>query len=121
MERAILVIDDEPFIRELVKEILTSRGFEVYTAESGIEGLKVFKEKREEIGLIILDLVMPGMDGYETFSRLKGIDDDIKVVIITGYAPIREDRISEGEVIAIVKKPFTAQELLSAVGKAMGK
>lgn len=122
MKKAILFIDDEPLIRELGKEILKTQGLKVYTAEDGIEGIKVFEENKEKIGLIILDFIMPKMGGYETFNRLKTIDEGIKVIIITGYTPHdddEEERLVKEGVVAIVKKPFTVKDLLSAVNKAM--
>jgi two-component system response regulator AtoC len=82
----ILVVDDEPIVRESLHDWLTDTGYEVSTAENGPKALEIVEEERP--GIIIADLVMPGMDGIELMKRAKAIDPSVEVIIITAYASI---------------------------------
>ncbi|MFA5180929.1 MAG: PAS domain S-box protein [Syntrophales bacterium] len=82
----ILLIDDEPVNLEVSGELLESLGYRVYMAGGGQEGLAIFEEKRDEIDLVILDMVMPGISGGETFDRLRATNPKIKVLLCSGYS-----------------------------------
>lgn len=112
----VMIIDDEIKIRQLIKEALELRGFEVFTAASGPEALEQLKHNR--IDLILLDLTMPVMDGYEVYHVLKEIPQtqDIPVLIVTGRGE-RKDR-SLGFKDArynYIDKPFEIEELIAKV------
>ncbi len=68
------------------REICKALGYSVILAASGKEALKIYKEKKEEINLVILDMIMPEMNGLETFLELKKLNSDIKVLLSTGYS-----------------------------------
>jgi len=82
----VLLVDDEEMITEIVKELLGALGYTVLLARSGIEAIETYKSSCETIDIVILDMIMPGMSGSETFNRLKGINPDIKVVLSSGYS-----------------------------------
>ncbi len=82
----ILLIDDEPINLEVSGELLESLGYRVYLAGGGQEGLAIYEEKRDEIDMVILDMVMPGISGGETFDRLRKSDPDIRVLLCSGYS-----------------------------------
>jgi signal transduction histidine kinase len=79
----LLVIDDEQPILEMLEMSLASEGYEVMTAESGDKGLKVFGQQRPK--LVLTDIKMPGMDGIEVLKRIKAMDSDAEVVVVTGH------------------------------------
>ncbi len=79
----LLLIDDELPILEVLDLSLTSEGYEVITAESGLEGLKIFEE--QGLKLVLTDIRMPGMDGIELLRRIKAIDREAEVIVITGH------------------------------------
>ena len=81
-QEKVLVVDDEIVMRELLYNVLTKNNFKVITAPNGEEGIKMLD--REKPGLVILDLVMPGLNGLETFVRMRQIDPQIEVIILTG-------------------------------------
>jgi CheY-like chemotaxis protein len=106
-ERAVrvLVIDDDPAARELVQRALQPEGFVVHAAASGLEGLAI--AERFAPDLVICDLVMPGMDGFEVVRRLgeSGIADDIPILILTAQELGRDDRERlNGRVADVVHK-----------------
>ena len=82
----VLLVDDEERILTVGREICKALGYKVITANSGREALKIYAEKMDEIHLVILDMIMPEMNGLETFLALKKQNPDIKVLLSTGYA-----------------------------------
>lgn len=119
MKKCILVVDDDAMNLKRTKMIL-ERQYEVLLAESGQEALD--KLEREEIDLVLLDIAMPGMDGMETFERMKGRYDDIPVIFLTasGYEDDVMSAIKLGAV-NYLKKPFVPHDLLKRVAKEFGK
>ena len=83
---SVLLVDDEERILTVGREICKALGYRVITAGSGKEALALYAEKKDEINLVVLDMIMPGMNGLETFMALKKQNPDIKVLLSTGYA-----------------------------------
>jgi len=122
----ILCVDDEPMNLGLLEAMLPPRGFEVVTASNGLEALE--KIQRERVDIVLLDVMMPGMNGFEVCARIKADEQfrTIPVVMITAYAA-RENRIKGIEAGAedFISKPFDSAEVLARIGmllkvKAMG-
>ena len=90
----ILLVDDEKSIRDLGKEVLTSVGYKVLTASTGREALDMYTKARDEISLVILDLIMPEMGGKQCLEELLKIDPGVKVLISSGFLLIPLHRIS---------------------------
>jgi len=104
----ILLVDDEEQIREVGKEMLKSMGYYVYVAAGGPEAIALYLQKKDEIALVVLDLIMPGMSGEETLDRLKEINSNVNVLISSGDRlndSVREilDRGCKG----FLQKPFS--------------
>jgi CheY-like chemotaxis protein len=85
-EATILFVDDDDIAFNIGGEMLRKLGYRVFMAKGGKEALDIYKNHAGQIDLVILDMVMPGMNGCETFERLKKIDQDINVLISTGYS-----------------------------------
>jgi PAS domain S-box-containing protein len=82
----ILLIDDEPVVREVWEDFLTQKGYQVITAEDGLDGIERFKGLKDRIDLVILDLIMPNLGGQETLAALREIDPKVKVLVTSGYS-----------------------------------
>ncbi|MCG8688606.1 MAG: response regulator [Desulfobacterales bacterium] len=83
---SVLLVDDEERILTVGREICKALGYKVMTAGSGKEALQIYSEKQDEINLVVLDMIMPEMNGLETFLALKKQNPDIKVLLSTGYS-----------------------------------
>lgn len=118
-DKAIIhVIDDEPIIHEVLSQILTAEGYEVELSSSGEEALK--KHSSEVFDLILLDLLMPGLDGIEVLKGLKKIDPLAVIIIITAFASV-ESAIAAMKMGAYdyIQKPFKHDELLLIIRRAL--
>src|SRR5438067_806515 len=115
---AILVVDDEEIMREILETLLTREGYEVRAAASGAEGLELARAVPFDAALV--DIMMPGLDGIVTLDELKRIDDDLAVVIITAYASV-ENAIAamKSGAFDYITKPFKNDEVLVVVRNAL--
>jgi CheY-like chemotaxis protein len=86
---AVLVVDDDPMLREIAQAALTHLGYEVLVAKDGIEAMAVFKQHRASIGCVLCDIVMPRMDGWETLSALRRLAPDLPVILSSGYDQVQ--------------------------------
>jgi two-component system, cell cycle sensor histidine kinase and response regulator CckA len=116
----ILVVDDEETIVNVTKEILESLGYRVFTAASGMEAIDTYRGKKEEISLVILDMVMPEMSGGETFDRIKEINPEVKVILSSGYSLNGQaSSIMERGCRSFIQKPFNSKELSSIIREVL--
>ena len=113
----ILIVDDEKFIRMSLAEFLNELGHEVLQAGDGIEAMKIYREKKDEIDLVILDVTMPFMDGFEVFKELKELNKDVKVILTSGFSSERKimDLISVEKNLRYVQKPYRVEEIEKAI------
>ncbi len=111
----ILITDDSDFMRELMRDIIAEQGYDVEYAASGEEMLTVYQNSRPDV--VILDIVMPGLNGLETLKRLKEYDADAKVIICSAVVEqegLKEDAIALGAV-ACIPKPFVAIDIINII------
>lgn len=120
--RKILVVDDDPDVLALSARVLGAAGYEVVRARSGAAALERFAEGGgAEFVAVLLDMAMPGLDGAETFARLRQIRGDVAVIFTSGYdeSDIRE-RLDGAAPAGFLQKPWTSETLLRAVRAAAG-
>jgi two-component system, OmpR family, KDP operon response regulator KdpE len=116
-ERHILVVDDDPDIRGLLRELLDRRGFSVAEAGDGQEALRVFFDQRPD--LVVLDVAMPGLDGWQTLERIRELSD-VPVVMLTARATeLEKTRGLRAGADDYVTKPFGMAELLARLRAAV--
>lgn len=115
----VLLVDDEPMVREVASSMLKRLGFGVIEASSGEEALRLFNVFSDEIAAVLLDLTMPGICGIETLQRFRQQDAEVPVMLSSGYS----DRIFDVPLdlsTAFLQKPYTIEQLRGAFGK-LGK
>jgi two-component system, cell cycle sensor histidine kinase and response regulator CckA len=117
----ILVVDDEPAIRDIAGRILSSHGYRTLTACDGNEAVALFEQNRDKIKAIISDFMMPQMDGPTTIRTLRNVNPNIKTIMITGLG--EDARVAEAKAAGsdlVLSKPFTAEQLLVSLKQLLG-
>ncbi len=116
----ILVVEDDPRIQTAEQGILTRAGYTVLTAADGVEALRVYRQRKDEISLVILDIVMPKMSGTECLDNLLLIDPHVRVLISSGMSVTgRQREVLGRHSKGFVSKPVDDKRLLKAVRKAL--
>lgn len=114
----VLIIDDDPEVREVVIDMLDYAGVRTMSAASGEEGVALFQSHKDEIELVLLDLSMPGIGGKETFRRLKELRDDLKIVLSSGYGQsVVTDDLNFLGLTGFIQKPFRYDKLNDLITK----
>lgn len=119
-EETVLLVDDEPMVRDLGNEILRSYGYQVVLACDGLEALEIYESRGADIDLVVLDLLMPKLGGKDTLTRLRELNPAAKVLICSGYGS-RENELQQmmASGVNLVQKPFKPEELVSAVRQVL--
>ena len=115
----ILVVDDDAQVRAAIRNALVELGYPVREAADGPAALARVKADRP--GLVVLDYVMPGMDGAEVARAIGRIDPNIPILFSTGHAALRALRNAAGEDVDVLEKPFTLDELDDLVRKRLAE
>jgi PAS domain S-box-containing protein len=121
-DETLLLVDDEEMIIEVGEEILQALGYKVLPAVSGKEALEIYKNKKDSIDMVILDMIMPGMGGGETYDNLKQINPDIKVLLSSGYSISGQAaEILERGCDGFIQKPFKLRQLSVKIREILDK
>jgi CheY-like chemotaxis protein len=118
-QRLILVVDDEPMVRKMVQTMLVHFGYEVISAADGYEAMKLFDENKDDIRCVLLDLTMPGMNGWETLAALRRIRPNVPVILASGYDEANvmgEDHTERPQVF--LHKPYRMADLKATLSRA---
>ena len=121
-QSSVLVVDDEEVIRRLVQDTLLSFGYSVFLASDGEEALELLEEKVNEIDLVILDVVMPGLKSSQVLQRMKELDSSLPVIVSSGFdieGPVRE--LLDMGAVKFIEKPYRVEDLIQAVEEVLGK
>jgi CheY-like chemotaxis protein len=111
-KETVLLVDDEEMIIDVGKQLLKKLGYKVLIARSGEDAIGFFSENKGEIDIVILDMIMPGMGGGETFDRLKDIDPDVRALLSSGYSiDGRATEILNRGCKGFLQKPFNMKAL----------
>ena len=117
MAKKILIVEDDKFLRELIARKLTDEGFEIIEAVDGEDGIKKIKETKPD--LILLDLILPSIDGFEVLSRVKGDESlaSIPIIILSnlGQKEEVEKGLDLGAVDYLIKAHFTPGEIIEKI------
>ena len=114
----ILLVDDESMILTVGSELLKTLGYTILTAQDGSSAINLYKNSKENIDLVILDMVMPEMSGGEIFDELKKINPQVKVLLSSGYSLNGQaSRIIKRGCVGFIQKPFTIRDIASQLRK----
>jgi CheY-like chemotaxis protein len=116
MTGAVLIVENEPLVREAMEDILGTEGLTTLGACDGLEGIATYQARQDEIELVILDMRLPGMDGPDILKALRQINPGIKAIVSSAYDEHMIKRgFGEIQFNSILEKPFSANALLSSV------
>ena len=117
----ILIVDDEKIILSIGRQLLEKLGYRVLTAASGEAGIDMFRQKRDAIDLVVLDMIIPDMDGREVYRKIKRINPRVKVLISSGF---NIDRFASQFLLdsrdGFIQKPFGLQNLSETLDRLLG-
>ena len=118
----ILVIDDEPALLGILSDLFTPEGIEVVTANSGDEGVSLFHKQEGKFSLIMTDLGMPGMNGWEVAQEICSHNTQIPLILMTGWGlEISENEVEKAGITELVSKPFTVSKIRSIIFKYLSQ
>jgi PAS domain S-box-containing protein len=119
-KEGILAVEDEEPVLEVIRDILVASGYAFFGTSSPEEAEKIFFEKKDEIGLLLTDVVMPGISGPELYRRLHAVSPDLKALFISGYSKRQGDGLDVEEYKDVfLAKPFTTEELSAKIRGVM--
>ena len=116
----ILVIDDEHAIREVAREILNTFGYQALVAKDGADAIAVFASHKDQVRLVITDMMMPYMDGPATIRALRRLDQSVRIIATSGLKA--DDKIAEAAHLGVktfLPKPYTAETLLNTIAAVL--
>jgi len=118
----ILFVDDDDIVIQIGKDMIESLGYEVWTAKNGKEAIEICKKNMDKIDMVMLDIIMPVMDGGETYDKLKGINPDIKVLLSSGYGINGQaTEILNRGCNGFIQKPFDMKTLSKKIRNVLDK
>jgi len=116
----ILLADDEEMIRKTAGALLERLGYTVLPARDGLEALEIFKARKDEIGIVLMDMIMPKLGGRQTFEELRTLDATIPIVICSGFSKAEDlEALKEKGISGFLQKPFRHAQLAQAVAASI--
>ncbi|MCP4154827.1 MAG: response regulator, partial [bacterium] len=116
----ILLVDDEEIIRLTGRLMMEKMGYNVLLAENGREAVEIFKEKYRAIDLVILDMIMPEMNGRDAFFEMRKVDKNCKVVISSGFGKNKNlEELKKSGITGFIRKPYSDYELSKLLAKVL--
>ncbi len=118
--RTVLFVEDEPLLLQSVRQLLEEEGYRVLTAGDGLAAVETFEARHGEIDVVVTDIGLPRLGGWEAFLRMKEIDPDVSAILVSGIlgAELRASYVEAG-VRMTMRKPYSAEELIRCVGEAL--
>jgi len=116
----VLFVDDEEEIVKVSKALLEVMGYRVLTARNGQEAVAIYEERKDDIDIVLLDMIMPGMNGNHVYEKLKAINKNVRVLLLSGYSKDREaTALLASRCDGFIQKPFKIQDLSRSIRQAL--
>jgi CheY-like chemotaxis protein len=115
-QHTILVVEDEELLLDLLKEMLEAEGYRVITATDGNQAVNLYRSEKEKVSLVLSDMGLPNMGGWEVLRQLKTINPMVKVILSSGFmdSKVREDMIHSGAK-DFIQKPYTPEKVIEQI------
>ena len=117
----VLVVDDEEVVRSLARKMVEIAGFSVLTASDGEEAVRLYREHKDEIACVLLDLTMPKMGGEEAFRAIRQVSPSVRVILSSGYSEeTATGRFSGLGLAGFIQKPYQLDTMIATLRRAVG-
>jgi CheY-like chemotaxis protein len=117
---AVLIVDDQEYVRQFTYVALRARGVRCWLAPNGEAAVAILKAHTDEIGAAIVDLKMPEMDGLATVAALRAVNPDLACLLVTGGAGLDETSFLASGAVGVISKPYIVDQLCSALVSRLG-
>lgn len=115
----ILLVEDEPFVREATRSLLENAGFAVITAEDALGALQAYEECKRRIDLLMTDMILPGRTGLQLGQELRQRSPELKILVTSGYTNAEYDIANPANQTYFLGKPYSRRELIEKVATAL--
>jgi CheY-like chemotaxis protein len=118
----VLVIDDEAYIRDVIGSMLRFCGYLGFFAADGLSGIEVYQRNRDKISLVLVDMMMPGLDGPSTMRMLRDLNPDVRLIAMSGM--LENAALGPGselDKVELLRKPIAAEALLNTIGQVINR
>ncbi|HAY21923.1 response regulator [Desulfobacca acetoxidans] len=120
--KVILLVEDDEHFLSLEQELLEHLGFRVLGAARGDQALDIFRQRTQEIDLVIMDFYLPQIDGYQLLHELRTIAPQVKVIVASGFFGQEElNKFQQARVAGVIHKPFRAKQLQEEILRVLGE
>ncbi|HEY6953298.1 MAG TPA: response regulator [Bacteroidota bacterium] len=118
--QTILVVEDEQLLLDLLKEMLEGEGYRVLTATDGHQAVELYRSEKDKVSLVLSDMGLPGMGGWDVLRQLKAINPTVNVILSSGFmdTKVRQDMIKSGAK-DFIQKPYTPENVLKQIRDSM--
>ena len=115
-QHTILIVEDEALLLDLLKEMLEGEGYRVITATDGIQAVDLYRAEKDKVSLVLSDMGLPGMGGWEVLHQLQAINPAVKVILSSGFmdTKVREDMLHSGA-RDFIQKPYTPEKVIQQI------
>jgi len=116
----ILIVEDELVLREVLQTLLESKGYHIYSASDGQEAIEVFRKHRTEIAIVLTDIGLPKISGFEEFRKLREINPHVKVLLASGFLePDMKSELFKAGAKGFIQKPYSPDEILRLIREVL--
>jgi DNA-binding NtrC family response regulator len=116
----VLIIEDEEVLRDLLKMMLEEDGIKVLAAGDGIEAVEIFEKRKDEIGLVLSDMGLPRLGGWDAFLKMKEINPHVRVILASGYfSPQVKSELLKSGAQDFIQKPYNPPEILATIHRIL--
>ena len=118
----VLIVEDEENLRELLRIVLEEKGFKVLQAADGLEAVEIFTAHKDEIGVVLSDIGLPYLGGWDAFLKMREINPEVKGILASGFfhPDVRVEIIKSGA-MDFITKPYNSAQIITAVREALHK
>jgi two-component system cell cycle sensor histidine kinase/response regulator CckA len=118
----ILVVEDEELLVDLLKTVFETKGYQVLTAKDGLEALDVYEQHGKEIDIILMDIGLPKLSGWEVLQRMKEMNSKVRIILASGYIdPHSKSEILKAGAKYFIQKPYVLKEVLQRVREVLDR